>query len=192
MTCENCRHLTVVGLHDTGPWSLIRVWSLCMARRLLHFLLCVCWSWLFSFVSTLSVPLLALYFPCLCVCPHIPVTPFASLCSVISLLSLCLSSYPCHTVCISLFCYFLSVSVSVLISLSHRLHLFVLSFPLCVCVCPHIPVTPFVSTCTFTSPLSLCLSVLSLSHRYRWFCHFPKCLCVSCAYVLLHDLLCLC
>ena len=25
MDCENCRHLTVVGLHDTGPWS-----SLCL------------------------------------------------------------------------------------------------------------------------------------------------------------------
>ena len=23
MDCENCRHLTVVGLHDTGPWLLL-------------------------------------------------------------------------------------------------------------------------------------------------------------------------
>ena len=24
MDCENCRHLTVVGLHDTGPWATDR------------------------------------------------------------------------------------------------------------------------------------------------------------------------
>ena len=26
LDCEDCRHLTVVGLHDTGPWSLWRFW----------------------------------------------------------------------------------------------------------------------------------------------------------------------
>ena len=28
LDCENCRHLTVVGLYDTGPW-----WSSCWARQ---------------------------------------------------------------------------------------------------------------------------------------------------------------
>ena len=28
--CENCRHLTVVGLHDTGPWSPSSVYSYCL------------------------------------------------------------------------------------------------------------------------------------------------------------------
>ena len=27
LDCENCRHLTVVGLHDTGPWLLSRCWA---------------------------------------------------------------------------------------------------------------------------------------------------------------------
>ena len=26
LDCENCRHLTVVGLHDTDPWSPFGVW----------------------------------------------------------------------------------------------------------------------------------------------------------------------
>ena len=36
MDCENCRHLTVVGLHDTGPWRLGRTKSpscLCCPQR---------------------------------------------------------------------------------------------------------------------------------------------------------------
>ena len=27
LDCENCRHLTVVGLHDTGPWSSTAAWK---------------------------------------------------------------------------------------------------------------------------------------------------------------------
>ena len=31
MDCENCRHLTVVGHHDTGPWLLMRPMTDCIA-----------------------------------------------------------------------------------------------------------------------------------------------------------------
>ena len=36
LDCENCRHLTVVGLHDTGPWPRNRVQITCNTSSAYH------------------------------------------------------------------------------------------------------------------------------------------------------------
>ena len=74
MDCEDCRHLTVVGLHDTGPWSektLTWLWSswylftvLFLARYASHTSLLSCLSFF------LSIEAFRLYV-CLIVCQYV-------------------------------------------------------------------------------------------------------------------------
>ena len=48
LDCESCRHLTVVGLHDTGPWLLVLI---CLLVSLYRF---ICYNLYFIHLSAVA------------------------------------------------------------------------------------------------------------------------------------------